>query len=582
MIAECLSNMCVSNSTSSSNTLNVQDSTSKRQNAEASAIEFSLSDYANKDPKEISFEEYKNLTPEDIEKLYPKEEVPEQYEKAISLHTKANGTHDEILNEVLFDKEIVSDGSEFDKRVSHMIDFRIAHQEMIVRLELAMEKVDQYIKDNNIKFEGTDPKELGQQHLALVSKIEKELVVPEDRKIISKDEMFSVFKHNKIGAEASMEFNKYTPDDEQYQYYQAMISYEESIVADYEKRVAQKESQLSSHQSNQSAAYAIAQAQEEKDKKQVTQKAEQTTNTTSQIEESREDYYKRIQRLLEDVKSVMRTGLTVDELEQMQELIAKIQTLKAKDDPSNDGEIESLMKQLEEMLLQYQKRISGVVVIDSADDKGIKKEDETEVDTLDEKLDTIIQALEDIQSGRYKDKENEEENDSTNQMNSKDDLISKLRSEGYSEDEAKQRADIYKSAGLFSSYTRVGNIFDTELLGVSFTANPTYKKALMDAFERMDTDQLKSISSELRSRYEIDMEELKKRIPENLQVSDALLHGFDDYLGYQFGTPDQVFGMFDKMMEQASMLQRLTGEDQSEVIDGINKVINAYTQNLTL
>ncbi len=578
--------MYVSNVTSTSN---VQDSTSKGQSTGASSIEFSLSEYENKDPREITFHEYKSLTKEDIEKLYPKEEMPQQYEKAISLHTKASGTHDEILNEVLFDKEIASDDSEFDKRVSHMLDFVMNTQEMIARFEISLQKTEQYIKDNNITFEGDSPKDWIGQFSKIHSQIEKETVVPEYQKTMTKDEMFEVFENNKSYAEQLIEYYNYTPEDEEYQYKKYMIAYEESIMAEYEKRVAEQESSLSGHQSNQSASYAIAQAQEAKDKEQETKKAEQNSATevseSSSVKDIDEGYYERIRKLLEDIKSVMRTGLTVDELNQMKELLAQIQKFKAKDDPSLDDEIGALVKQLEEMILAYQKRISGEVVKESEDESSVKNDTtKTEASKLDKSLDELIQALEELQSRSYKDKSDKEEDDRDHgdKMSSQDDFISALLNEGYSEEEANKRADIYERAGLFSSYSGLESIFSTELFGVSFSSNPTYKKALLDAFDQMDTEQLNKVSTELGSRYNIDMEELKKRIPENLQVSDALLHGFDEYLGYQFGSPDQVFGMFDKMMDQANTLQRLTGEDQSELMNGINKVISAYTQNLTL
>ncbi len=391
--------MQINNVSQTSNTAQTQNNTNTNSSNGSS---FSLDTLVNKDPKEITFKEYQKLSKEDIEKLYSKEDQKEQYEQAMSLHTKANGTHDKILNEVLFDKEIASDDSKFDARLSHMIDFMIIHQPMLVRLELAMEKVDQYIKDNNIKFKGNDPEELGRQHLALVSKIEQELTVPEDRKIISKDEMFSVFKHNKVGAEANIEFNKYTPEDEQYQYYQAMISYEENIVKEYEKRVRENNATLASYTSNTSSA------------QQAIYQAEQKQTTKAEpIKEKEESSIETLRQLVEDIKSVLHTGFTVEELEHIEKLIAQIQKLMNDKNSNNDQSVGTKLKELEEELAKMQKRVNGEAIIEP-DDKNkatsnlVDKSTNEKTDDsngFQSRLDAIKHTLENMKSGAIKSKE---------------------------------------------------------------------------------------------------------------------------------------------------------------------------------
>ena len=74
-------------------------------------------------PKDISYSEYKNLTEDDIERLFPKDSMPKENAKAIALHTKANYSEDEILNQVLFDKELEFSDSEVDTYVSRSLDF---------------------------------------------------------------------------------------------------------------------------------------------------------------------------------------------------------------------------------------------------------------------------------------------------------------------------------------------------------------------------------------------------------------------------------------------------------------------------
>jgi len=173
----------------------------------------------------------------------------------------------------------------------------------------------------------------------------------------------------------------------------------------------------------------------------------------------------------------------------------------------------------------------------------------------------------------------------TNQniVDSKNSFIQGLLEQGYMEDEAVQRANIYQSSGLLTNLSSFGSIFD---LGssdfASTTLNPSYQKALRDAFDQMDVNQLARVSSELDSRFSFNMEELKQRIPQNLQVSDALLKGFDNYTGYQFGSAGKLFEMLGKISDQADTMERLTGVDQTELKDGINKVIDAYKRTLTI
>jgi len=57
-------------------------------------------------PREITYDEYKELTKDDINILYPKDSMIEFNNEAVSLYIKVKITSDEILNKVLFEKEL--------------------------------------------------------------------------------------------------------------------------------------------------------------------------------------------------------------------------------------------------------------------------------------------------------------------------------------------------------------------------------------------------------------------------------------------------------------------------------------------
>lgn len=93
-----------------------------------------------------------------------------------------------------------------------------------------------------------------------------------------------------------------------------------------------------------------------------TQKSTEETSTKSdvqtQIEEDR--------KILEDIFSLIKTGLTKSELEALEKLMQKIKESMQKDD-ANEEEIKALLKQLEDMMLQFQKRLSGEMLKEKDD-----------------------------------------------------------------------------------------------------------------------------------------------------------------------------------------------------------------------
>ncbi len=355
---------------------------------------FDIAYYAKKDPKDISYDEYKTFTKDNIEQLYPQDIMPKENEKANSLLIKVTGTDDEILNKVLFDKEIQSDDSEFTQRTSQMLNIIMEHWEMIEQFNLALQKTDEYIKEHGIKFEGHPDKWIG-EYSRINSQIMKETVVPENQKTISAEELFQVFEYNKQGAQSLIEYYNYTPADKQYQYMQSMISYEESIKHEYDKRVKEKNSILASYtNNNQATQNKITQAQEAKDEQERIEK--QSTTTKASKDEAEEESKTNLKRLMEDIRSVLRTGFTVSELEYIEKLIDEIKKLIREKEEGNDkisdSDIEKLIQAIEKEILVLEKKLNGVVIIEKDDEASFNQNNtsfEVRLDIIQKKLDNM-------------------------------------------------------------------------------------------------------------------------------------------------------------------------------------------------
>jgi|GEM_PF-3651711 len=190
-------------------------------------------------PSEITYDQYKNLTTEDINNLYPQDTMKEENEKALALHTKANASDDEILNQVLFEEELNADDSETTKRTLHMIDFLTKHWAMLTSFE-SYKKTDQYMTEHNIPFSIEKFSQIQQ-------KIENTTAYSKEENTMTTEGLFNIFQNNKLGYEAQIEFNNYTPQDEEYQNYQDNIAYRESIIAKYQQKVDENKALLASY-----------------------------------------------------------------------------------------------------------------------------------------------------------------------------------------------------------------------------------------------------------------------------------------------------------------------------------------------
>ncbi|GEM_PF-3608486 len=326
--------------------------------------------------------------------------MPKENEKAHSLLIKATGTDDEILNKVLFDKEIKSDDSEFTRNTSQMLDILMENWEAIEQFKLALAKTEEYIKQHGIKFESSPDRWIS-EYSKINSKMMQETIVPDNEKIISAEELFQVFEYNKQGAQTLIEYYGYTPADKQYRYMQSMISYEESIKSEYGKRVQEKNSILASYMTNNQATQnKIANAQE-------AQKEQEHNTKTSEEEIKQDSKETTLQKLMEDIRSVLRTGFTVAELEYIAKLIDEIKKLiKEKEDGNanvSDSEIEKLIKTIEKELLVLEKKLNGVVIIEK-DDEPNPHNSETTLEQsntdFELRLDVIQKKLDNMRNGK--------------------------------------------------------------------------------------------------------------------------------------------------------------------------------------
>jgi len=71
------------------------------------------------------------------------------------------------------------------------------------------------------------------------------------------------------------------------------------------------------------------------------------------------------QQLMDDIRSVMRTGLTEQELEELEAKIAEIQKRikeASKGEGTSVSQISSMMDEIEKLILEAQKKVNGVVI----------------------------------------------------------------------------------------------------------------------------------------------------------------------------------------------------------------------------
>jgi len=206
----------------------VQQSTTENKTVNTT---FDIVTLENKSPIEITYSEYKKLDKEDIEQLFPKESMLKENEKAMALYTKVNLSDDEILNQVLFEKELEAKDSEVAKNTLGMIESFALNWEVM-----------------NTYYEVVD-------YSSEYKNIDKNYEPPIKGKFFDSDQMtaknlFEIFNNNKLGYEANIEFYNYSPDSEEYQSYQEQIAYRESIKIAYEQKQNEQNATLDAYTRN--------------------------------------------------------------------------------------------------------------------------------------------------------------------------------------------------------------------------------------------------------------------------------------------------------------------------------------------
>lgn len=111
-----------------------------------------------------------------------------------------------------------------------------------------------------------------------------------------------------------------------------------------------------------------------------------------------------IAELVADIISLMKTGLTVGEVETLQELLRELKE-EIKTGNYDEKEIEKLLSDVEKAIVYLQKRVTGEAIIES-DKKNLKNETTNETDSHSEgfliRIDEALNKLENLASGKEK------------------------------------------------------------------------------------------------------------------------------------------------------------------------------------
>lgn len=106
------------------------------------------------------------------------------------------------------------------------------------------------------------------------------------------------------------------------------------------------------------------------------------------------------QKILEEIFSLIQTGLTKTELEELDKLTQKIKESMKKED-ANEEEINDLLKQLEDMMLQFQKRLAGGTLLEAKEDNTTSNNNEpmpSNITAMVTKLDELSQQNEELKT----------------------------------------------------------------------------------------------------------------------------------------------------------------------------------------
>lgn len=106
----------------------------------------------------------------------------------------------------------------------------------------------------------------------------------------------------------------------------------------------------------------------------------------------KEDSNTKTEDLVKDILSLLRTGFTVSELEELEELLKKLQD-KIKEGNYTEEEVEALLSNVEKAIAEMKKKLTGEAIIEAGAD-NIKQEDsKTKKNEMDNFLERINKAI---------------------------------------------------------------------------------------------------------------------------------------------------------------------------------------------
>ena len=118
------------------------------------------------------------------------------------------------------------------------------------------------------------------------------------------------------------------------------------------------------------------------------------------IEEETLEVKRTAEELVNDIMSLFKTGLTVGEVEALQELLRDLKE-KIKEGNYSEKEIEKMLSGIEKSIQALQKSISGVVIIEAEDNQELKGSSSSETDFF-ARIDEVMSTLENLKTGKEK------------------------------------------------------------------------------------------------------------------------------------------------------------------------------------
>lgn len=316
------------------------------------------------EPKDISFEQYQELTDEDIERLYGINN--DKSKEANKLQNAAQFTDDQMLNEVLFEntlKDISTDGDFRKFLLLAMLDANPIDTQAQINHTFDPDNLENILT----------PKQLQEPFYQEILSKKDGYIPPKPTyddhiDIRNSEQLINYFRNFKEHFDEKIDKPDVTFHFDKNKLFQTI----DNIINSYDNKLKDNNALLASYTANNNSTKSkIEQTQQENETKQTTTTDDADTKelTKAEKQESRE-------KLLADIDSLLRTGLTVSELERLKEMLAEIRKLESK--KSNDAdaikELNEMLDKLEKAIADLQKRLHTITTEHEKDDKKIEKE----------------------------------------------------------------------------------------------------------------------------------------------------------------------------------------------------------------